>query len=308
MTRRRGFTLIELLVVIAIIAILAAILFPVFAQARSKARQASGLSNIKQVALGILMYTQDYDEKFPRAGWECQVDTTAGWRNACGGTNWQNMTMPYIKNAGIFTSPGDASQRIGGAAGQDWVHNDGQFSILINDLLSHQVGTNSRGFAAVFTQQTAFSDGLSQAAVAAPADCVLLMEGHNGWNKTTALLPAEARLWDGRDVNVTPAARESKWFKEQTMSGVQTILITGQNYGGWRGFSGMPFYNGGNNVAFTDGHAKWYRTSNDQGQPVICSTLPVAKHVDPQQRRGLEPAHYCGGDNPVNNAEGTNWN
>jgi prepilin-type N-terminal cleavage/methylation domain-containing protein len=62
---RKGFTLIELLVVIAIIAILAAILFPVFAKAREKARQTSCLSNEKEIALAILMYTQDYDEKFP---------------------------------------------------------------------------------------------------------------------------------------------------------------------------------------------------------------------------------------------------
>ena len=60
---RKGFTLIELLVVIAIIAILAAILFPVFAKAREKARQTSCLSNVKQIALGMLMYAQDYDER-----------------------------------------------------------------------------------------------------------------------------------------------------------------------------------------------------------------------------------------------------
>ncbi len=63
--KRRGFTLIELLVVIAIIAILAAILFPVFARAREKARQTACLSNVKEITLGILMYVQDYDERFP---------------------------------------------------------------------------------------------------------------------------------------------------------------------------------------------------------------------------------------------------
>src|SRR6266511_3956182 len=65
MRRHRGFTLIELLVVIAIIAILAAILFPVFAQAREKARQSTCTSNLKQLGNGLLMYTQDYDETFP---------------------------------------------------------------------------------------------------------------------------------------------------------------------------------------------------------------------------------------------------
>src|SRR5215216_4432933 len=65
--KRRGFTLIELLVVIAIIAILAAILFPVFARARENARRTSCLSNLKQLSLGIMQYTQDYDERLPQA-------------------------------------------------------------------------------------------------------------------------------------------------------------------------------------------------------------------------------------------------
>jgi prepilin-type N-terminal cleavage/methylation domain-containing protein len=64
-SRQRGFTLIELLVVIAIIAILAAILFPVFAQTREKARQATCLSNLKQIGMGVLMYAQDYEETMP---------------------------------------------------------------------------------------------------------------------------------------------------------------------------------------------------------------------------------------------------
>ena len=68
--RRRGFTLIELLVVIAIIAILAAILFPVFAQARESARKASCISNTKQLGLGVMMYAQDFDETYPCNSWD----------------------------------------------------------------------------------------------------------------------------------------------------------------------------------------------------------------------------------------------
>src|SRR5687768_4855155 len=80
----RGFTLIELLVVIAIIAILAAILFPVFAQARAKARQATCTSNMKQLSLGLMMYIQDYDEMFPRSN----QDAAAAECNAAPGGCW----------------------------------------------------------------------------------------------------------------------------------------------------------------------------------------------------------------------------
>jgi prepilin-type N-terminal cleavage/methylation domain-containing protein/prepilin-type processing-associated H-X9-DG protein len=83
-----GFTLIELLVVIAIIAILAAILFPVFARARAKARQTSCLSNVKQIGLGLMMYAQDYDETYP---------TTGG--------AWWAPLMPYVKNEQVFRTP-----------------------------------------------------------------------------------------------------------------------------------------------------------------------------------------------------------
>jgi prepilin-type N-terminal cleavage/methylation domain-containing protein/prepilin-type processing-associated H-X9-DG protein len=93
---RNGFTLIELLVVIAIIAILAAILFPVFAQAREKARQTSCLSNEKQIALGILQYIQDYDETFPQGA---DMD----WQQA-----WASTTQPYIKSYDVFRCPDDA--------------------------------------------------------------------------------------------------------------------------------------------------------------------------------------------------------
>lgn len=92
--RRHGFTLIELLVVIAIIAILAAILFPVFAKAREKARQASCLSNVKQLMVSVLQYAQDFDERLIPAS---QLRTPPG--------DWFMALDPYVKNSQIWSCP-----------------------------------------------------------------------------------------------------------------------------------------------------------------------------------------------------------
>ena len=99
---RQGFTLIELLVVIAIIAILAAILFPVFAQARERARSASCLSNTKQLGLSEMMYVQDYDETFWSNPWPGNGSPIPNPANA-GTTFWSDLLQPYIKNTGVFS-------------------------------------------------------------------------------------------------------------------------------------------------------------------------------------------------------------
>ncbi len=101
---RTGFTLIELLVVIAIISILASILFPVFARARENARRTSCASNLKQLALGITMYVQDYDERFPK---EYVEDSTTENESRFSTTAlyWQNHVYPYIKNMQAFRCP-----------------------------------------------------------------------------------------------------------------------------------------------------------------------------------------------------------
>jgi prepilin-type N-terminal cleavage/methylation domain-containing protein/prepilin-type processing-associated H-X9-DG protein len=93
---RRGFTLIELLVVIAIIAILASILFPVFGRARENARRSSCQSNLKQIGLGLLQYTQDYDERFPQS-----VQSVNPW------FGWTQLVQPYIKSYQLFQCPSE---------------------------------------------------------------------------------------------------------------------------------------------------------------------------------------------------------
>jgi prepilin-type N-terminal cleavage/methylation domain-containing protein/prepilin-type processing-associated H-X9-DG protein len=96
---KKGFTLIELLVVIAIIAILAAILFPVFGRARENARRSSCQSNLKQIALGVKQYVQDYDEKFPLQG------TTQS-------TGWAITIQPYIKSTQLFQCPSETNPAV----------------------------------------------------------------------------------------------------------------------------------------------------------------------------------------------------
>ena len=107
---KKGFTLIELLVVIAIIAILAAILFPVFGRARENARRSSCQSNLKQIGLGLKQYVQDYDEKYPLS--YDGVDTATGYAGtftATTGKGWAENVQPYLKSTQIFQCPSETN-------------------------------------------------------------------------------------------------------------------------------------------------------------------------------------------------------
>src|SRR5947208_14150442 len=99
--RGSGFTLIELLVVIAIIAVLAAILFPVFAQARDKARSAACLSNMMQIGKALMIYAQDYDEK---TTWFWNAGAANAGKDALAGY-WYQLLLPYTKNVQVFICP-----------------------------------------------------------------------------------------------------------------------------------------------------------------------------------------------------------
>ena len=154
---RRGFTLIELLVVIAIIAILAAILFPVFAKAREKARQSSCLSNVKQIVLGCLQYGQDYDEMLPATRpiyRTCANDSV---------TFYEHAIYPYVKNSQVFLDP---SQTKPAATCAKFLPEANAMAIGTNYGLSCGFGQNG---------------GIAMASVALPSQVYYIACGTSGW-------------------------------------------------------------------------------------------------------------------------------
>jgi len=171
--RPSAFTLIELLVVIAIIAILAAILFPVFARARENARRSSCQSQLKQVGLGFAQYIQDYDEKYPQV----ETNVAFGTNTAGTATGWGETIQPYLKSTQIYQCPSEtnAPQPSGTAGFCDYWYND-----LIGDngqkltLVANANGTTAGGTAAA---TPTVGGGISQASMAATALTVLMGDG-----------------------------------------------------------------------------------------------------------------------------------
>ncbi len=164
-SQKRAFTLIELLVVIAIIAILAAILFPVFAKAREAARKASCQSNLKQIGLGLRMYSQDYDEKYPAN----RVSGFTSWTGICsngGGNfdNWKTLIQPYIKNYNLFRCPSNRAQE-----SRDETQD-------VNNRCSY--GINGALFPSLLAGST--SSGPADATIQQPADTMAVLESEWG--------------------------------------------------------------------------------------------------------------------------------
>jgi len=162
--KNNGFTLIELLVVIAIIAILAAILFPVFAQAREKARQSTCLSNQKQLGLGIMMYAEDYDETYPYGVFR-NVSVDGAVRTYTGLPYFLN---PYIKNDKIWNCP---------TKGSAWPG-----SLTTADNMYYKFHNNyvpNRNFMGLYQSPTYCDPTFTLGQVDKPADIFALVEGAN---------------------------------------------------------------------------------------------------------------------------------
>ena len=254
--RLKAFTLIELLVVIAIIAILAAILFPVFAQAREKARQASCMSNLKQLGLAELQYVQDYDEK-----------TSGSYDNtSIGGVNqriyYSEMIFPYSKSTGINYCPdADDNDHFNNDNSNDCRFNPNTCGTQPSPPTSPPRGNGPTDYA--YNSISAINVGnnddrakIKLAALTAPAETLLLMDGRgnggsrygfiNVWRSDETDVKGKfyGSDWNGDDkLSVTPYKRHPKgegfevlWYDGHVKYMRSTMKPTGQYPGG------SPYY------------------------------------------------------------------
>ena len=209
---RRGFTLIELLVVIAIIAILAAILFPVFAQAREKARQAACLSNMKQMGTAITMYAQDYDETYNSIYTFQPPAFNAGCRFW-----WTELLYPYIKNADVFRCPSLSDKRkvadapptvtlqvpysnysmnsISYFTSRKGLRKDGSI------LDSSKDNPAPTGFQVSLNDPTGYGKGVRMTAVPAPAETIMITDHTYSGDPNSSTDKIEPEIWNDCQVD-----------------------------------------------------------------------------------------------------------
>ena len=265
--RRTAFTLIELLVVIAIIAILAAILFPVFARARENARRSSCQSNLKQIGLGILQYTQDYDEKFPNGTVLSGIGGAESY-----GLGWAGQTFPYVKSKQIFVCPSDTYNPAGA--------NDDPISYAYNVSLSRGApagdpcGAAPLGIGSAMAKLNQATKTVmlleltgTEARISSPPEAATSV---GGYSPTT----------EGYDIN-NGSASTTRRFATGPLS--HAGMAVGLSPADGRHLSGS-------NYLMCDGHVKWYRGDR------VSSYNSAASPTDPQdgcRAAGTENPNYA---------------
>ena len=245
----RGFTLIELLVVIAIIALLAAILFPVFAQAREKARAIVCLSNDKQIGTGMMMYMQDYDETYPLQQWYTNDNPQIQVR-------WYQMISPYIKNGDTYTTTQNGV-KAGYATGGGGIWHCPSFPSDQDSEYGCHDGLMPPGVSCPW--HPAALPPATMSTVDMPADKVIIVEkGQNDGNTSFLSFDTRQSTWT-TSVGNPPGSVDGPHLDLN----VDCDIPNGPNqpaFNNYGGCSSMPRYrhNGMANVIFCDGHAKAY--------------------------------------------------
>lgn len=230
---REGFTLIELLVVIAIITLLAAILFPVFARARENARRANCQSNLKQIALGITQYTQDYDERFP-----AHTRDYTTWLDYEG---WTRAIKPYLKSEQIYQCPSQPNSDRASGTQDMWGYSD----YFYNSNLG--MGNISS------TQCPNYKFTITGAEIEDASDVILLGDGGRGGQHNFANSP----------FNLSPGVSDTTKRPAYVYTPGHFTRST-INVGAWRRDpEDYDFVKNthlaGMNIGFVDGHVKWYK-------------------------------------------------
>jgi prepilin-type N-terminal cleavage/methylation domain-containing protein len=236
---KKGFTLIELLVVIAIIAILAAILFPVFAQAKMAAKKTNDLSNIKQLSLGIVMYENDYDDRFPMVGY---FDVPGNWSTH---HLWTKDTQPYVKSLQLLRDPVEPDHLWSDA----WSKPDPSLEYRyptygFNADYLNYAGNSSCSL--IMYNGWYWGPPIASTSMDEPADTVMLSATYLNMYNSTEYVDSPALA---TDPNVCDVWGDG-WGGNDGLPGVVSTTFSGHN---------SPRYNSGMDTSFTDGHAKYLK-------------------------------------------------